>query len=381
MGRPDRKDIVLKRILALLAAIAALFVIGVPVARATVIEISIDTVVRAEEGSILVLATTDTPPELIGLSCVGVAEATNQPSVHPGNDLIVASGDDSIVLKDVEREPNAVTTAEAPLTLGPTVTVSLRMGTDELFSGGLVFTIGECTPLTTTTTEPTTTTTTEPTTTTSIQAPGPAIVIEKLADPVEYGNDGIGHFTIRVTNPGPVNLTDVAVTDDIALAFDPASDCPNPDITDLAAGEHYKYHCTVANLDGVSPFRNEATAIGKGPDGTEVTDTDDAVVFPPVLSTTITQPTPTTVPPPTLPNTGVPYEKVRGISMAGYAFVVSGIALLSVAALIGRLRVSQTSTPAVGRQEAWLTIDSQPPGHTVYIQLRPANTNPGPQIN
>ena len=371
----------MKRILTLLAAIAALFVIGVPVARATAIEISIDTVVTAGEGSITVLATADTPPDLIGLSCVGVAEAINQPSVHPGNDLIVASGDDSIVLEDVEREPNAVTTAGGLLTLGPTVTVSLRMGPDEVFSGGIVFTIGECTPPTTTTTEPTTTTATSEPTTTSTQAPVPAIVIEKLADPVEYGADGIGHFTIRVTNPGPVDLTNVNVTDDVALAVDPASDCPNPDIPDLAVGEYHEYECTVANLDGVSPFTNEATAIGTGPDGSKVTDTDDAVVLPPVLATTITQPPPTTVPPSTLPNTGVPYEKVRGVSVAGFAFVVGGIVLLSAAALIGRLEIQRISSPSVGRTDVWLTIETRPRGHTIYISLRPAGSEAKSQIN
>ncbi len=381
----DWKDIVLKRILAPLAAMAVLFVIGVPAARAAAIEISIDTVVRAGEGSITLLATTDTPPDLIGMSCVGVAEATNQPSVHPGNDLIVASGGDAIVLEDVERDPNAVTKAEALLTLGPTVEVSLRMGPDEVFSGRLVFTIGECTPPTTTTTEPPTTTTepttttTQPTTTTLTQAPSPAIIIEKLADPVEYGNDGIGHFTIRVTNPGPVDLTNVNVTDDIALAVDPASDCPTADIPDLAVGEGHEYDCTVANLDGVSPFTNEATAIGAGPDGTEVTDTDNAVVFPPVLATTITQPPPTTAPPPTLPNTGVPYEKVSGISMAGFVFVMGGIALLSAATLIGRLEVQRTGIPAVGQHEVWLTIETRPRGHTIYIPLRPAGWDPGSQ--
>lgn len=366
------KDIVVKRILAPLVAIVAMFVIGIPGARAAAIEISIDTVVAAEEGSVTVLATTDTPADLIGLSCVGSAQAINQPSVHPGNDLIVASGDQSVVLEDVEREPGAVTTAETLLNLGPVVTVSLRMGPDELFSAGLVFAIGECTSPTTTT-EPSTTTT-QPTTT-STQAPGPAIVIEKLADPAEYGHDGIGNFTIRVTNPGPVDLTNIYVTDDIALAVDPKSNCPNPDIPDLAVGEYHEYRCSVANLDGVSPFTNEATAIGTGPDGTEVTDTDDAVVVPHVLATTITQAPPATVPPPTLPVTGVSYEQVRDTSLAGFVFVLGGVALLGAATLIGRLRVEHSSGLAIGQHDVWLTIETRLTGHTIYIPLRPEGSD------
>jgi hypothetical protein len=173
-----------------------------------------------------------------------------------------------------------------------------------------------------------------------------------------------------------VDLTNVNVTDDIALAIDPASECANADIPDLAVGEHHEYDCTVANLDGVSPFTNEATAIGTGPNGTEVTDTDDAVVFPLIPATTITQPPPTTAPPPTLPVTGVPYEKVRGISMAGFAFLAGGIALLSAATLIGRLRLQQTGRLALGTNEVWLTIKTRPRGHTIYVSLRPAGSDP-----
>ena len=207
------------------------------------------------------------------------------------------------------------------------------------------------------------------------------IVIEKLADPAEYGEDGIGHFTIRVTNPGPVNLTNVDVADDIALATDPASNCANPDIRDLAVGEYHEYECTVANLDGVSPFRNEATATGTGPDGTEVTDTDDAVVFPPVLATTITQPPPTTGPSPTLPNTGVSYGQVRGISLIGLTLLLSGIALLIIAERVGRLRVLQAGAPASGSHEVWLAIEIRPRGRTIYIPLRPAGSDPGSQFD
>ena len=387
----DWKDIVVKRILALLAVMAAWFVIAVPVAQAAAIEITLDTVVTADEGSITVLASADTPDEIIGLACVGVARAENQPSVHPDNDLIITSGGDSIVLEDVERAPGAVTSAEGLLTLGPTVTVSLRMGPDELFSGGMVFTVEDCAPpttttttteppggsTTTTTTEPpggsTTTTTTEPPggTTTTTQASGPAIVIEKTADPVDYGDDGIGDFIIRVSNPGPVDLTDVRVTDDIAVAIDPDSDCPNPDVPDLAVGEFFEYRCSVGNLDGVSPFRNEATALGVGPGGTEVTDTDDATVLPPVSGTTITQPPSTTQPPATttpstLPNTGVPFEQVRGFSVAGFAFFASGIALLAAAAWIGHRRIVDG---------VWFDFDLRPAGTTLYIPLRPRDPN------
>ena len=378
----DWKDSALKRILASISAMVALLVVGIPIAQASLFEIPIDTVITAEEGSITTLDTIDTPADLIGTSCVGIVEATNQLSVHPGNDLIVTSGDDSIVLEDVERESGAVTTADSLLTLGSSITVSVRMGPDEVFSGGLVFTIGECTPPTTTTTEaPTTTTepttTTTESTTTSTQAPGPAIVIEKTADPADYANDGVGHFTIRVTNPGPVDLTHVVVTDDIALAVDPVSVCPNPAVPDLAVGEYHEYDCTVANLDGVSPFTNEATATGTGPNGVEVTDTDDAVVFPPVLATTITRPPPTTAPPATLPNTGVPNEKLRGISVAGFVFFAGGIALLSLATMVGGLRVQQTGSAALGNNEVWLTIEIRPRGHTIYIPLRPTGSGPG----
>jgi uncharacterized repeat protein (TIGR01451 family) len=350
-GRQTWKDTVLKRILALLAAMAALFLMNAPAALALSIEISIDTVVNADEGSITQLATADTPPELIGSSCVAVARAKNQPSVHRGNDLIVTSGDDSIVLSDVEREPDAVTTAEGSLTLGPVVTVSLRMGTDEVFSAGMTVVVGEeCTPPTTTT----------------IPAQLPVIQIEKTADPVEYGPEGIGYFDILVTNTGPVDLTNVRVTDDIAVAMDPDSDCPRPELPDLPVGKSFGYECSVANLDGVSPFTNEATAFGTGPDGTEVTDTDDAVVVPPVLATTITQPPVTTTPPTTLPVTGVPFEQVRGFGAAGFGALLFGIALLGVSAWIGRERIGA----ALAHTEVWLDLRPRDETRTFYIPIR-----------
>lgn len=133
----------MKRIRVIVALTAALLALGSSVALAAIFEIPIDTVVYAPEDSITRLETVDTPPDLIGASCVGVAVAANQTSVHPGNDLIISSGGTSVVLEDVERAPGTTTPASGELTLGEQVTVDLRMGPDEVFSGGLVIIIDD----------------------------------------------------------------------------------------------------------------------------------------------------------------------------------------------------------------------------------------------
>jgi uncharacterized repeat protein (TIGR01451 family) len=186
-----------------------------------------------------------------------------------------------------------------------------------------------------------------PPTTTTIPAQLPVIQIEKTADPVEYGPEGIGYFDILVTNTGPVDLTNVRVTDDIAVAMDPDSDCPRPELPDLPVGKSFGYECSVANLD-------------------EVTDTDDAVVVPPVLATTITQPPVTTTPPTTLPVTGVPFEQVRGFGAAGFGALLFGIALLGVSAWIGRERIGA----ALAYTEVWLDLRPRDETRTFYIPIR-----------
>jgi hypothetical protein len=227
------------------------------------------------------------------------------------------------VFEDVEETPDKVTTASGPVTLGDTVTLTLRMGRDGVFSGGMaVFVDVDCLA------PPTTTTTTLPETPVK-----PAIEIVKTADPEFYGDDGIGHFSIAVTNPGPVDLTNVRVTDDDALAIDPNSNCPR-EVGDLAVGEEVEYECTISGLDGVSPYPNEAIAIGKGPDGTEVTDSSQAIVFPAVQDTTVT----TQAPVETLPVTGLASDQTRDLTFAGLALVVSGMLILGGLVLSGRYR-------------------------------------------
>ena len=153
-------------VLVALAVTGALLIPGTAVAQEPIITIPIDVVAR-ESG---VLATVPVPAELQGSSCNVQSEAENQSSVHPGNDLIVASGSDSVTLFNVEREAGALTTASGDLTLGSEVIVSLSLGPDGVFSGGIIVTIGSCETVTTTTPPPsetTSTTTTTPTTTTT----------------------------------------------------------------------------------------------------------------------------------------------------------------------------------------------------------------------
>jgi LPXTG-motif cell wall-anchored protein len=55
--------------------------------------------------------------------------------------VIVSSGGATVELDDVESVAFGVTTATLPLPLGSTIEVSLRLGPDEIYSGGLLVTI------------------------------------------------------------------------------------------------------------------------------------------------------------------------------------------------------------------------------------------------
>lgn len=321
----------MKRLQAVVGMALVLLVAMASGASAAEFIIPINTWVEAPPGSVTVLTTVDVPEELIGYSCLTIAVAANGESVHPNNDLIVSSGGDSVVLYDVERASFELTEASGTLVLGPTATVSLLMGGHGQFSGGLdVILDGECTP------------------------PPAFIEIVKLATPDTYGSDMIGTFSIMVTNPGPQDLTNVHVTDDVAVALDPDTNCVNDAIGDLAVGESFTYSCTVGNLNGIV-FENTAVAIGTPTIGPDVTATSSATVRP-VFDTTVTTqppatttttlagtsttlaPTTTASPTETLPVTGVDSERLQGFGLVGVGLVFAGIALLGGAALIGRMR-------------------------------------------
>ncbi|MEO1061431.1 MAG: LPXTG cell wall anchor domain-containing protein [Actinomycetota bacterium] len=180
------------RLMAPAAIVAVLLAVFAPAAAAqdNVIDIPIDTVVREPEGSITPLVSIDVPPEGVGLTCTGEAVTSNQGSVHPNNDLLVETGGETFVFEDVEDQPGLTIPASGSFVLGETFTVSLRMGPDEVFSGGIRIQVDCAPPETTTTTttapEITTTTAVEATTTTTT---APEITTTTSAPQVEDDDD------------------------------------------------------------------------------------------------------------------------------------------------------------------------------------------------
>jgi LPXTG-motif cell wall-anchored protein len=137
-----------------------------------VIVFPVDSVVRGEPGEVLLLVSRPVPPAFQGTDCVANVSAENQESVHPGNDLILASGSTSGVVENFETEAFSLRGAAVPLTLGTSVEVSIRMGPDGISSGGLFISVDCPVVVPPTTTEAPPTTEAPTTTTVEVSPPG-----------------------------------------------------------------------------------------------------------------------------------------------------------------------------------------------------------------
>lgn len=147
-----RRDGLSARLVVAILSVAAMAVASVWVSpRASAQEgfeivIPVETVVRnVGVGSITVLQTRQVPESAQGQFCEVSGESRNQESVHPGNDLIVESGNTRSVLEGVEDVPLGTVEARGQLVLGSTITVALRMGEDNVFSAGIDVII-DCAP-------------------------------------------------------------------------------------------------------------------------------------------------------------------------------------------------------------------------------------------
>lgn len=126
------------------------------------VSISFDELIFGSPGSTTQVEVVEVDPALVGMNCVLEVRSENQASVHPGNDLIVSTGNSQAVIVGVEDTANGGSTQTYDMVLGQQIVVQLRFGQDGMSSlgFGLAF---ECP-------DPTTTTTTVETT-----VPGPTI--------------------------------------------------------------------------------------------------------------------------------------------------------------------------------------------------------------
>ena len=122
---------------AVIITVLFVFAIGtVPASAGEPLAIIDETVIVAKPGSTTNLVEVAVQPEHVGSLCTIQVHSQNQASVHPGNDLVITTGDTMTVIEDVEAKPDEGHDLSAEVVLGATISVDLRMGSDWMSSLG-----------------------------------------------------------------------------------------------------------------------------------------------------------------------------------------------------------------------------------------------------
>lgn len=96
-----------------------------------IVEIPMETeYIGGKAGSVHELGSVAVAEELVGLSCNIVADIVNQGSVHPGNVLVVSTGDTELRVEDIEAVADATKTEAGTVTLGESISASIVLGED-----------------------------------------------------------------------------------------------------------------------------------------------------------------------------------------------------------------------------------------------------------
>ena len=145
-----------RRIGALITVVATILLVVAMALPSWAATLSIDLpleVVIADPGEREVLHVESVADALVGQTCSVTATGNDNESVHPGNNIEIVSGN-TVTLFGVEDVVNKTTTADGVLTLTDTITVTLIMGQDEVYSAALSLhlTCGATTTSTTTST-------------------------------------------------------------------------------------------------------------------------------------------------------------------------------------------------------------------------------------
>lgn len=109
--------------------------VGTSAAQEDIFTVRIDDNAKAPPSTQL-LKEHSVPAGLVGRACVVTALVGNNESIHVDNDLIVSTGGASVRIPDVEGVPGTVVEAGGTLTLGESVSVTVEIGEDGIFSGG-----------------------------------------------------------------------------------------------------------------------------------------------------------------------------------------------------------------------------------------------------
>jgi hypothetical protein len=101
-----------------------------------VADIAIDSINTGNEGDVVLITTVAVPSESVGRTCEVVGETDNQESVHPGNDLLIVSGGQTLVVPDFEDAGYIIHRTIDIEAVGDTIEVYIRFGPDGVSSGG-----------------------------------------------------------------------------------------------------------------------------------------------------------------------------------------------------------------------------------------------------
>ena len=93
-----------RRVAGLLVAFVVSMLFGASGVWAADLSLPTETVIRGETGSLIELGRITVDRDLAGPLCTWQATVTNQESAHPGNDILVVSGDTTLTLSGVEDE-------------------------------------------------------------------------------------------------------------------------------------------------------------------------------------------------------------------------------------------------------------------------------------
>ncbi len=192
------------------AAFAAITASPIAAGAADILTIPVNGVSWGNPGSSQLVASTGVPADLIGKNCAVIGTSGNGSSIHPGNDLVIVSGDESIVISDFEDTGNAIHRVSSVRTLGTSVEVYLRFGQDGVSSGGVTVSIADCVEPApaTTTTMPAPATTVAPTTAApTTAAPTTPAPTTAVAVPTTAAPTTAAPTTAAPTTAAPITAT------------------------------------------------------------------------------------------------------------------------------------------------------------------------------